>query len=126
LLLQKGQNDRIREHFMDQCVYESRQFWWWKCYGLDWNLSWCTQLKIVQGTLNAIKYRDDILDIWTFARPGALQEVSSAVIILFRRWIRCKCLSWRCGVTCGLSLRGLSFVLPVCRRRITSLEMVIL
>jgi hypothetical protein len=27
LLLQKGQNDRIREHFMDQCVYESRQFW---------------------------------------------------------------------------------------------------
>ena len=53
---------RRGEHFMDQCVYESRQFWRWKCYGLDWNLSWCTQLKIVQGTLNAVKYRDDILD----------------------------------------------------------------
>jgi len=31
-------------------------------------------------------------------------------------WIRRKCLSWRYDVTRGLSLRGLSFVIPVCRR----------
>jgi hypothetical protein len=43
-------------------------------------------------------------EIRTFARPGALQEVSSAVIILFRRWIRRKCLSWRCDVTHSLLL----------------------
>ena len=65
-------------------------------------------------------------DIRTFARPCVLRAVSSAVIIRFRVWIRRKCLSWRCDVTCGLSLRGLSFVLPVCRRRIISLQMDIL
>ena len=43
-----------------------------------------------------------------------------------KRYIRRKCLSWRCDVTRGLPLRGLSFVLPVCRRWITSPEMVIL
>jgi hypothetical protein len=64
-------------------------------------------------------------EIWTFARPGVLRAVSSAVI-LFRRWIRRKYLFWRCDVTRGLSLRGLSYVLYVCRRRIISLEMVIL
>jgi len=32
----------------------------------------------------------------------------------------------RCDVTCSLPLQGLSFVLPVCRRWIISLEMVIL
>ena len=64
--------------------------------------------------------------IRTFTRPDVLRAVSSVVIIRFRRWIRWKCLSWRCDVTCGLPLWGLSFVLPVCRRRIISLEMVIL
>ena len=64
-------------------------------------------------------------EIRTFARPGVLRAVSSAVIMWFRRWIRRTCLSWRCDVTRGLPLRGLSFVLSVCRRRIISLEMVI-
>jgi hypothetical protein len=58
--------------------------------------------------------------------PGVLRIVSSAVSIRFRRWIRRKCLSWRCDVTRGLLLRGLSFFLLVYRRRIISLEMVIL
>jgi hypothetical protein len=40
--------------------------------------------------------------------------------------LRRKCLSWRCDITCGLPLLGLSFVLLVCGRRIISLEMVIL
>ena len=48
---------------MDQCVYESDRFgggrvmvWAGICHG------GCIQLIIVQGTLNAVKYRDDILD----------------------------------------------------------------
>ena len=45
------------------------------------------------------------LKIRTFARPGVLRVVSSAVIIRFRRWIRCKWLSWRCHVTRGLPWR---------------------
>ena len=65
-------------------------------------------------------------EIRTFAKPGVLRAVSSVVIIRFLRWIRLKCLSWRCDVTRGLPLRGLSFVLPVCRRRIISLKIVIL
>ena len=65
-------------------------------------------------------------DIPMFARPGVLRAVSSAVIIRFRRWIRRKCRSWRCYVTHCLPLLDRSFVLPVCRRRIISLEMVIL
>ena len=65
-------------------------------------------------------------EIRTFARPGVLRTVSSVVITRFRRWIRRKCLSWRYDVTCGLPLRDHSFILPVCRRRIISLEMVIL
>jgi hypothetical protein len=65
-------------------------------------------------------------EIRTFARPGVLRAVSAAVIIRFRGWIRRICLSWRCDVTCYPPLPGLSFVLPVCRRRIISLEMVIL
>ena len=65
-------------------------------------------------------------DIRTFVRPGVLRAVSSAVIIRFRRWIRRKYLSWPCDVTRGLPLRCLSFVLPVCRRHIISLAMVIL
>ena len=48
----------------------------------------------------------------TFARPVVLSRYN-------------KCLSWRCDVTRGLPLRDLSFVLPVCRRRINTLEMVI-
>jgi hypothetical protein len=40
--------------------------------------------------------------------------------------IRRKYLSWRCDVTRGLPLRGLSFILSVCRRQIINLEMVIL
>ena len=64
--------------------------------------------------------------IRTLARQGVLQAVFSAVIIWFRRWIRRKCLSWCCDVTCGLLLLGLSFVLPACQRWIISLEMVIL
>jgi hypothetical protein len=65
-------------------------------------------------------------EIRTFARPCVLRAVSSAVTIQFRRWIRRKYLSWRCDVTHGLPFRDLSFALPVCRRRIISLEMVIL
>ena len=51
------------ERFMDQCVYESDRFgggsvmvWDGICHDGR------TQLKIVRGTLNAVKYRDDILD----------------------------------------------------------------
>ena len=54
---------RRRERFTDQCVYESERL------GGGSILVWdgiChdgrTQLKIVQGTLNAVKYREDILD----------------------------------------------------------------
>jgi len=65
-------------------------------------------------------------EIRTFARPDVLREISSAVIIRFRGWIRRKCMPWRCDVTHGLPLRGLSFVLPVYRRRVISLEIVIL
>jgi hypothetical protein len=59
-------------------------------------------------------------EIRTFVKPVVLRAVSSAVIIRFRRWVRLNCLSWRCDVTRGLPFRGLSFVLPVCRRRIYS------
>jgi hypothetical protein len=48
---------------MDQCVYDSDRFGGGSvmvCAGI-FNDS-RTQLKIVQGTLNAVKYRDDILD----------------------------------------------------------------
>jgi hypothetical protein len=51
------------ERFADQCIYESDRFgggsvmvWAGICHDGH------TQLKIVQGTLIAIKYRDDILD----------------------------------------------------------------
>jgi hypothetical protein len=51
------------ERFTDQCVHESDRF------GGGSAMMWAsichdgrTQLKIVQGTLNAVKYRDDILD----------------------------------------------------------------
>ena len=51
---------RREERFTDQCMYESGRFgggsvmiWAGIChYGR-------TQLKVVQGTLNAVKYRDD-------------------------------------------------------------------
>jgi hypothetical protein len=65
-------------------------------------------------------------DIWTFAKPGVLRAVSWAVIIRLHRWIRRTSLSWRCDLTRGLPLLGLSFVLPVCRGRITSIQLVIL
>ena len=54
---------RRGERFTDQCVYEYNRFgrgsvmvWAGICH------DFCTQLKIVQGTLNIVKYRDDILD----------------------------------------------------------------
>ena len=54
---------RCGERFTDQCVYESNRFgggsvmvWAGICHDGH------TQLKIVQGTLIAVKYRDDILD----------------------------------------------------------------
>ena len=54
---------RRGERFTDQCVYESDRFgggsvmvWAGICHDGR------TQSKIVQGTLNAVKYRDDILD----------------------------------------------------------------
>ena len=54
---------RRGERFTDQCVYESERL------GGGSVLVWdgiChdgrTQLKIIQGTLNAVKYREDILD----------------------------------------------------------------
>jgi hypothetical protein len=40
-----------------------RPLWRRKCYGLGWNLSWWSHsAQIFQGPLNAVKYRDDILD----------------------------------------------------------------
>ena len=52
-----------RRRFTNQCVYESDHF------GGGSVIVWAgiyhdghTQFKIVQGTLNAVKYRDDILD----------------------------------------------------------------
>ena len=54
---------RRGEHCTDQCVYES------DCFGGGSVMVWAgichddhTQLNIVQVTLNAVKYRDDILD----------------------------------------------------------------
>jgi hypothetical protein len=54
---------QVWERFTDQCVYESDRFgggsvmiWAGICHDGH------TQLKIVQGTLNAVKYIDDILD----------------------------------------------------------------
>ena len=54
---------RRGERFTDQCVYESDRF------GGGSVMVWAvichdgrTQFKIVQETLNAVKYRDDILD----------------------------------------------------------------
>ena len=54
---------RRGERFTDQCVYESDRFgggsvmvWAGICHDDR------TRLKIVQGTLNAVKYSDDILD----------------------------------------------------------------
>ena len=51
------------ERFTDQCVYNSDRF------GGRSVMAWAgichdgrTQIKIVQGTLNTVKYRDDILD----------------------------------------------------------------
>jgi hypothetical protein len=60
------------ERFTDQCAYESDRFgcgsdmvWVGICHGGR------TQLKIVQGTLNAVKYRGDILDpiVLPFLQP---------------------------------------------------------
>ena len=91
----------------------------------------CLRIGLTTGRLARIPDSHSLLrtvwsEIRTFARPRVLWAVSSAIIIRFLRWIRPKCLSWRYDVTCNLTLRGLSFVLPVCRRRIISLEMVIL
>ena len=51
----------VGDRFTDQCVYESDR--------LEVEVLWSgifhdgrTHLKIVQGTLNAVKYRNDILD----------------------------------------------------------------
>jgi hypothetical protein len=57
-------DERFRgELFTDPCVYES------DCFGGGSVMIWTgichddrTQLKIVQGTLNAVKYRSDIID----------------------------------------------------------------
>ena len=66
LLLSDGRHRvycRRGERFTDQCVYETGRLeggsvmvWVGICHGGR------TQFKIVQGTLNAVKYRDDILD----------------------------------------------------------------
>ena len=57
------EHHRRGERFTDQCVYESDRYGGGSvmvrteiCHDAP------TQLKIVQGTLHAIKYRDDILD----------------------------------------------------------------
>lgn len=54
---------RRGERFTDQCVYKSDRFadgsvmvWAGICHDCR------TQLKILQGTLNVVKYRDDIID----------------------------------------------------------------
>ena len=91
----------------------------------------CLRIGPTTGSLaRSPDYRSLLRTVWpeiqTFARPGVLRAVSSAVVIRFRKWIMSKWLSWRCDVTHGLSLRGLSFLLLVCRRRISSLEMLIL
>ena len=54
---------RLGARFTNQCVYESDQFGGGSV--IVWDVI-ChdgrTQLKIVQGTLNAVKYRDDLLN----------------------------------------------------------------
>ena len=69
---------RRGERFTDQCVYESDRF------GGGSVMVWAgichvgrTQLKIVQGTLNAVKYRDDILDpiVLTFLQQRNFDHV---------------------------------------------------
>ena len=91
----------------------------------------CFRIGLTTGRLaRSPDSRSLLRTVWrenrTFARPGVLRAVSSTVIIRFWRWIRRKCLSSRCDVTRDLPLHGLSFVLSVCRRRIISLEIVIL
>ena len=45
--------------FASPTLLEAKVLW----YGLEFDMIDCrTQLKVVQGTLNAVKYRDDILD----------------------------------------------------------------
>jgi hypothetical protein len=93
----------------------------WRCLGIG-----PTTGSLVRSPDSRSLLRTVWPEIQTFARPIVLRTVSSAVIIRFRSWIRCKFLSWRCDVTRSLPLRGLSFVLPVCRRRIISLDTVFL
>ena len=48
-------------------VCTSSIFWRRTCYGLGWNLSWWSHApQNCSGTLNAVKYRDDILDLISF------------------------------------------------------------
>ena len=93
--------------------------------------SYCLRIGSTTGRLaRSPNSRSLLRKVWpetrTFVRPGVLRAVSSVVIIRFRAWISRKCLSWRCHVTHGLSLPGQSFILPVCRKRIISIEIVIL
>jgi hypothetical protein len=60
---------RRGERFTDQCVYDSDRLGGGSvmvCAGICHDGR--TQLKIVQGTLDAVKYRDDILEHWTVKR----------------------------------------------------------
>ena len=91
----------------------------------------CFRIGLTTGRLaGSPDSRSLLRTVWrenrTFARPGVLRAVSSTVNIRFWRWIRRKCLSSLCDVTRDLPLHCLSFVLSVCRKRIISLEIVIL
>ena len=73
---------RLGERFTDQCVYDSDRIWGGSV--VVW-VGIChdsrTHLKIVQGILNAVKYRDNILD------PIVLLSATA------KRWSHGSCLS---------------------------------
>ena len=53
-----------------------KPFWRWKCYGLDWNLSWWWHsAQNCQGTLHAVKYKDDIPIILPFLQQRNFDHV---------------------------------------------------
>ena len=94
LLLSDGRHRvycRRGERFTDQCVYETGRLeggsvmvWVGICHGGR------TQFKIVQGTLNAVKYRDGILDP---IFPPFLQQLNFDHVFQHA--------NTRCHVACG-------------------------
>ena len=69
------------------CVWV-RPFRRWICYGLGWNLSYGrTQLRIVQGTLNTVKYRR-----YSWSYRSALSATA-------KLWSRLS--TWQCKMSLG-------------------------